>query len=374
MNRTILIRYGEIALKSEPVRKEFEKKLIRNIKSTFKNQSVNATTKRGRIFIKTPKIEESASKIANIPGVVSTSPTWKTKSSIEKIWNIAKKVVKKEFSKKGSFAVRSRRVGNHDYSSQELAEKLGSRILDIMPELTVDLDNPEQELFVEIRKDDAYIFTRIIDGIGGLPVGSQGKVLVLFNGDIESLITTFLILRRGAMACPLFFELKEKPREKAVNLFKKLSKFHPNLELRVIPAFNIQKEVAEKAPEFEDVIKERLFLKIAERVAGEINGKALAIDKNLDYLKSFSLHNTRILEEKINLSVLYPLVGYDKNRMKEIGKLISSKTFEKEKTLTNFTKEKYDIEKIHEAEKNISEECLINSALESLQVYKIEEL
>ncbi|KXA89605.1 hypothetical protein AKJ57_05090, partial [candidate division MSBL1 archaeon SCGC-AAA259A05] len=182
MNRTVLVRYGEITLKSEPVRGEFKKILIDNIKSILEGIPLEIETERGRIFVKTPRPEEVSSRLSRVPGIVSSSPTRRTDASMDEICRLATEIFEENFPAEGSFAVRARRVGSHEFSSKDVEEKIGEEILKENPGMSVDLDSPDHEIHVEIRGDDAYIFTKIVEGIGGLPVGSQGRVITLFSG------------------------------------------------------------------------------------------------------------------------------------------------------------------------------------------------
>ncbi|KXA95170.1 hypothetical protein AKJ37_07030 [candidate division MSBL1 archaeon SCGC-AAA259I09] len=374
MNRTVIVRYGEIAIKSKPVRKKFEKILVENIKTAITETSFEIETERGRIFIDTSETEKVASSVANLPGVVSTSPAWKAEpSSLEGICNFAEKIARRSFSPKGSFAIRSRRMGDHEFSSEDIEEKVGERVLEEIPDLSVNLDSPDQTLYIEIRGGDAYFFTKVIEGIGGLPVGSQKKIIVLFSGNIYSAISTVLLLKRGALACPLFFDTgDEKLRKEALALFKEILKFHPKLELRTVNIQSILEQIPKKvSEELKDMVKERMLIKLAEAIGGKIDAKALASSKSSKQIATLTLHNLGSIEERTDIPVFHPLLGYENEKLAKIGKKINPELPDDEfrKPPSSSKMEKIDPEKIHEIERKIPQESLIESALETLQIY-----
>ena len=189
-----LLRYGEIGTKSPNVRKNFEDILIQNIERMFlkENKEVFIERERGRIFAFTEK--DSANLFSKIFGLVSYSPVKEIPSDIESIRRESREMVD-DF--RGSFAVRARRTGNHDFSSQEAAAEAGEAIFEKKPDLEVDLDKPDHELNLEIRDKLTYLFTEINDAPGGLPLSSQGKVAAYVE-NVNDFVATWLIMKRGA--------------------------------------------------------------------------------------------------------------------------------------------------------------------------------
>lgn len=189
-----LLRYGELATKSHRIRKNFEYILIDNIERTFlrEGQEIYIQRKRGRIFA---YVDPCAGGIfSRIFGLVSYSPVTEISSSKEDILGICGDVWD---GKRGTFAVRARRTGKHPYSSQELARDVGGVVLESNPELTVDLDQPEHVLQVEVRDSKAYIFFDIYPGPCGLPLGSQGK-LAAYVESSNDFLAAWLMMKRGA--------------------------------------------------------------------------------------------------------------------------------------------------------------------------------
>ncbi len=376
MKRTALVRYGEISLKSNQVRKKFEKILIDNIKSSLKEIQHQIIQERGRIFLKTKKPRKVAERIAKLPGIVSTSPTWQTKATMKKIRNTAKEIIEKKFPETGSFAINARRVGEHEYTSEEIEEKIGSYTQEKKPNLRVDLDSPDYELFIEVRKEKAYLFTEKFSGTGGLPVGSQEKVIVPFVNEVDSsVLSTYLLLKRGSPAIPLFFKTEDSPIEKQHRVVKDLKKFHPDLEFGTLEIKHIIDEIPENLQEnLEKIIKYRILLKLGEKVANKLGAEAIIMSENLEETKDLSLHNLKIIQNKISIPILNPLLGLDKSRIEKIKKRIGTFTNGKNlvtPSLSSFRTEKMGMEKVQNLEKEIRKKPLMKRTVKTLEIQKL---
>ena len=194
----IIARYGEIGLKSPKIRSRFERKLVENIKATFE---CDVQRNQGRIYINPMDFEDGVEKLNNVFGVVSYSPAVSTKTTFEDIdktlseytQNLIKENVLDENTK---FAIKCRRVGTHDFTSQEMAGHCGGVVRSVV-QAPVDLTNPDLTIFVEIREGDTYIFHEKIKGPGGLPLGTQGKVVVLLSSGIDSPVAAYMMMKRG---------------------------------------------------------------------------------------------------------------------------------------------------------------------------------
>lgn len=190
-----LLRYGEIGTKSTTIRKHFENILIDNIERFFLTRDKEVITEKkglGRIFAYT--YEENSYLFSRIFGIVSYSRVKEISSNLEDIEQEAKNFARDIV---GSFAVRARRVGQHEYTSQDIENEIGRIILKENPNLQVDLDEPENEFHIEIRHSRAYIFIEIEDGPGGLPLSSQGKFAACIK-DRYDFLATWMIMKRGA--------------------------------------------------------------------------------------------------------------------------------------------------------------------------------
>lgn len=190
----IIVRTSEITLKSKFVRRSLEKKLKQNIRKGLKTKKIKGKveSRKGRIIVETGDIEKASHVLKHVFGIVSFSSCIRMK--LDKLYSFMEENAKK-LIKGGTFAVITNRVGDHPFTSQDLAKDIGEIIVK-KTKKKVDLKHPESEIFVEVRHDDAYVYTEKIKGHGGIPVGSQGKVVCFVNGK-DGIIAAWLMMKRG---------------------------------------------------------------------------------------------------------------------------------------------------------------------------------
>ncbi len=194
----LLVRFGELALKSPYVRRQLRDRLVANIQDLFAVEGVECLTRadHGRIYVDVDDVPAASSALRRVFGIVSFSPARETTSDVEDIARVVLELAKDRLHGGGSFAIRARRSGTHPYTSQDLAKLLGRRIQDRIPKTTVDLDAPQVEIHVEVRENRTYVFTEVVDGPGGLPMGSQGRGLALVDSD-PGMVAAWLAMKRG---------------------------------------------------------------------------------------------------------------------------------------------------------------------------------
>ncbi|MHA1115564.1 MAG: THUMP domain-containing protein [Candidatus Heimdallarchaeaceae archaeon] len=211
----LLVRFSEIGIKSKKTRQWFTSILVNHIRyclNYFNIQDFRVSNQYSRIFVSTDELEKAERIVsAFVPGVKSISKTIKCPSELEEIKNVIEKQLLNEIQTHSSFAVRVKRVGTHPFTSMELAAEIGSFILEkcSSKQLKVDLTSPEYTLFIEVREKDAYLFHAKEEGLGGLPVGCQGRVLILVEGKKEDLANILKMYQRGANTTICSF----KPRD-----------------------------------------------------------------------------------------------------------------------------------------------------------------
>ena len=206
----IIIRYGEIALKAKYTRNYFENKLIGNIKKTFKQNKIsnNIIKEWGRLYLETNDIDNSIKILKKIFGIVSISPAIKNKTDLNEVSHSVCDIAKKILTKNNSFALRVNRVGNHEFTSQDVAIKIGNDIVE-KTKSKVNLSFPDFEIYIDIRYKDTYIFLKKIEGAGGMPVGTQGNILAIID-DKKSILSAWYLLKRG---CKVIFYIKKSNLE-----------------------------------------------------------------------------------------------------------------------------------------------------------------
>lgn len=197
---TLLIRYGELGLKSEGVRRRFEQALVQDIRRKHLLAGVPCiiSSVRGRLFADSDDWRRSCEILSRTFGVVSFSPVTKTTSELDGLKDVVRDFSAPLFFKGASFAVRARRTGSHPYTSQQLAAELGSVILESFEDLglKVDLEEPDAEVSVEVRGKEAYLYSSVVAGPGGMPKGTQGKVLSLVESR-RGVASSWLMMKRG---------------------------------------------------------------------------------------------------------------------------------------------------------------------------------
>ena len=324
----IIARYGELGLKSPRVRGRFERKLSSNIKSSF---SCEIDINQARIFIFPEDFDEAIANLSKIFGIVSFSPAISTHTSYEEIEKTLDNYVD-ELEKKGlitcdtKFAIRCRRVGSHDFSSQELAAFAGSVVVKKLS-CPVDLTNPQLEIFLEVREDDTYIFHEKIKGPGGLPLGTQGKLVSLISSGIDSPVSTYLMMKRGCEIIAIHFDnepfTQAKSRENFELLVETLKTYSSGVpfNVKVVKYGDYLQKVRDDAPEkMTCILCKSGMYKIAETLA--IDTKALGIvdGSSVGQVASQTLPNILATRENVSVPILSPLIGMDKVEIEKIAK------------------------------------------------------
>lgn len=226
----ILIRYGEIALKSNATRRRFEEKLLRNIRHALQKHGIQHKLQHewGRIYLCPNDIAEATQVLQTIFGIVSFSHA--TKYEIDDLALLSQRVAEyceKLLNDKKSFAVRATRTGTHSFTSQDVAIKTGDAIRKTTG-ASVNLDDPDMEVFIEVRENTAFVFTEKINGPGGLPLGTQGRLAIIIENPY-SILAAWLLMKRG---CDPLFILVNNEIEALLQTVMK--KWNVSLNKRVV--------------------------------------------------------------------------------------------------------------------------------------------
>ncbi|EHP89517.1 tRNA uracil 4-sulfurtransferase ThiI [Methanotorris formicicus] len=367
----IIVRYGEIGTKSKQTRKRFEEFLAKSIRKLLQKYDIHPDVSilHTRLLVEVNKedFEKTLELLKKVPGISSFSPCIECKLDIGNIVKIAKKVVKDELKSidkdEITFAVKTQRVQKYfPLTSPEINSIVGEKIMGAFG-LKVDLKNPDILVEIEVLKDKAFVFTKRIEGIGGLPVGTQGNVLVLMSDGIDSSVATYLMVRRGCNATLLHLKLSEDGLKKVRNLAEILSDYDCDLRFVVKDFKDELKDIKEKLEklnkeEYTCIFCKRTMLKIAEKYAKDLGCDAIVTGDNLGQVASQTLKNLRAISEGTELPILRPLIGMDKNEIIEIAKKIGTFEVSTSKEIRCFAVPKYpitkaDIEKIREIERKL---------------------
>jgi thiamine biosynthesis protein ThiI len=287
-----LVRYGEIGLKAKETRKRFERCLQKNIQYALQTQKIPCTIKKslGRIYVHTDLIDQSLSILKNIFGIVSVSPTLETISDIEQIAATALEIAKQKIHPNNSFAIRATRTGFHTFSSQDVAIRVGQDIVNTLHN-PVDLTNPDQEIYIDIRDERAFIFTKKIFGVGGLPLGSQGNVLI-FVTTPHSFLAAWYLMRRG---CTPIFAISSKELEPLVNKLQKKWYF-------ITQWYRINNE--------KNMIIEQL-----QNLVDQTKSEAVVTDHFLSQNPTETIFQLMQLKKSIKVPVIHPLIAMEQKEI-----------------------------------------------------------
>ena len=330
----IIARYGEIGVKSSGVRSQFEKRLVKNIKATF---DCSVDRNQGRIYIYPKQFDEGIEKLNMVFGVVSYSPAVSTQFTFDKLNETLTSYVEQLISENvldinTKFAIKCRRVGTHDVSSQEIAAYCGSVVKNVV-DAPVDLSNPDLTIFVEVRDDDAYIFHEKIKGPGGLPLGTQGKVVCLISSGIDSPVAAYLMMKRGceviALHCNNDPFSGPKVTENFNLLIDRLDEYANGFTIkrRVIDYGEYLTVAKQKAPEkMTCVLCKSGMYRIAEKLAQKLGADAIVDGSSIGQVASQTLPNILATRYGVDIPILSPLIGLDKEEITEIA--IKIGTFE----------------------------------------------
>jgi thiamine biosynthesis protein ThiI len=315
---SILVRYGEIGIKSDRVRSRYESALVKNIEKalSFCEIPFDAVVRDfGRIFVQTQDVA-AALTIARVFGVVSVSPVQTSTATLDAMKDAALQIISPLLTQGKSFAIRARRTGTHDYSSKDIGVVVGG-VIEQATTAPVRLKKPDVELFIEVRAERAYIYTEFIDGVGGLPLGTQGKVIVLLSGGIDSPVAAWLMMKRGCTIIPLFFDCEpytgNAERERALAVVKALAVWAGRpLNLGIVHHGANLNQFKSLAPRTSCVLCKRMMYRIAASIAKEEHAHGIVTGESIGQVASQTTKNLLAIDEASDVPVYRPLVGLDK--------------------------------------------------------------
>jgi len=334
----VLVRYGEIGLKSPGVRRHLEVLLHNHLAIMLNRHHVPYTEisrERGRFFIHTTAPEEASKACSRVFGVVSASPTWRVSVQLETITSAIADLGPHLLQKDQSFAVRARRLKTHPFTSQDIAAQAGSAVMQRMTAaghpVTVNLDAPDVEIHVEARQRFAYIFTDILPGPGGFPYGSQGTVIGLHSGGLDSPVAQWLLMKRGARVIPLYFDTDapntQRLHVRAIDSINALAEWIPakNFELLIIPFYEVLTKLQHsRHPKLTCILCKRMMYRLGAMVAAREEAKALVTGEMLGQVASQTLANLNVLSSAVAIPILRPLVGLDKSDTMTLARRIGT--------------------------------------------------
>ncbi len=335
MTNMFLIKYGEIGIKGRN-RGVFEDALVKQIRIALDAADGEFFTRkeRGRIYVNCSgdwNCDETVNALTHVFGIVGIAPVVEcgcdTYETLEK--NVLEYMKNEHGGETATFKVKVRRV-NKDFprSSMETDADLGEAILNNFPTLTVDVHNPDILLDVEIR-DKAYIYSKIIPGPGGMPVGSNGSAELCLSGGIDSPVAGWMIAKRGVTIDAVYFHAppytSERARQKVVDLARIVAKYSGPIRLHVVNFTDIQLYIYDQCPHEElTIIMRRYMMRIAEHFAKEDKCLGLVTGESIGQVASQTMQSLMCTNAVCTMPVYRPLIGFDKSEIVDISKKIGA--------------------------------------------------
>ena len=388
MKEIILCKFGEIVLKGAN-RRHFEEVLVKDLKyrlhnfGKFEVRNVQSTITIEPMddFADLEGAFEAACRVFGIAAVVRAAVAEKNMESIKEI---AKSYIPTFLAGKKTFKVEAKRSDKlFPLSSPEISATIGGEILSVCPRMRVNVHNPDITVRVEVRDRAAYIHAGQFQGAGGLPVGTNGKGLLLLSGGIDSPVAGWMMAKRGVKLEALYFEsmpyTSEQARQKVIDLAQLVARWGGSMQLHVVSLTDIQEKLVKACDEeYFTLLLRRYMMELANRVAEKTNCEALITGESLGQVASQTMQALGVTNAMARYPVFRPLIGMDKEEIVQIARRID--TFDTsilpyEDCCTVFTpkhpKTRPVLERVVEQEQKLPFAQLCDEAMETLQTFHI---
>ena len=380
MKNVLLVRMGEIFLKGDN-RMFFIKALVRHIKKAVDGTGASVELTQGRIFLRDiTDMEDVIRRVTRVFGVHSVSPVVQCEKTMDAICREAVEMMK---PLSGTFKCAARRADKRfPLDSMQINEEVGYQVLTACPQLTVDVHKPQHELNIEVR-ENAYLYVEKIPAVGGMPVGTNGKAMLLLSGGIDSPVAGYMIAKRGVQLNCIHYHsfpfTSEQAKQKVIDLARQLSAYAGPIRMYVVPFTELQQELYQKCPESQlTILMRRYMMRIANRIAHRANCSALITGESIGQVASQTMDGLCCTNAVCDMPVFRPLIGFDKTEIMDYAEKIG--TYETsilpyEDCCTIFTPKhpqtKPRVEQLIESEKLIDGEGLIRRAIEGIEILNI---
>ena len=384
-----IVRCGEVALKGMN-RPYFERILLERLKNALKcYEQVDAKWVTGLMFVRVdasiPRMEV-VKKCSSVFGVASVSPAVEAPKDIDAIGKAAAEFMLKLIEEEGikTFKIKGKRADKtFPVESPEIAKQVGAIVLKTCKVLKVDVHNPDCELFVDVRHEGAYIFRDKIKGFGGLPLGTNGKGLILMSGGIDSPVAAFMMAKRGMQIEAVHYHsypyTSPRAQQKVEELCGVLAGYMGTIKMHVINLLPIQEEIVKNCPEDETTLLVRRFMmRIAEQIAIKNHDMMLITGEDLGQVASQTAEALVVTDAVVKMPVMRPLIAMDKvdimDKAAEIGTYdISIQPYEDCCTvfLPKHPVTKPKLERIEQSESKLDVEALVQAAVASEEIVEI---
>ncbi len=386
MKQIILVKYGEIILKGLN-RHAFEDLLIKNIRAALRPNKADIWRAQATIYVDMADenvIDDAVESLKKVFGIVSIIKAYVLSKDFEKLKEEAKVCLKEELINAKTFKVEAKRADKkYPLTSPEICRELGGHLAESYPNLAVDVKNPEKLVTAEVRETNIYVYCNREKGLGGMPVGSNSKGVLLLSGGIDSPVAGFMCAKRGlGLESVHFFShpyTSERAKEKVLSLAATLGKYTGGMKVHIVPFTDIQLEIKEKCPEDQlTIIMRRFMMAIAEKVAEKIGAKALVTGESIGQVASQTVEAMYVTNEIVKMPVFRPVIGMDKEEIITIARQIDTfetSTLPYEDCCTVFTPRhpltKPKLENIEKSEKLVDFDRLVKEAVSGIETVEV---
>jgi thiamine biosynthesis protein ThiI len=328
MNKLIIIKYGELTTKHDNIN-FFIKTLKDNIEKNLKGISYEIIYDIGRMFIRTDDYDKVVNILSNTFGIHEINVGYELlDDNFDNIASSLLDLVKSKDFK--TFKVETKRSNkNYPINSMEVSKRLGGVILKNIGGISVDVNNPDLLIRVEIRINKVYIYFDKIEGIGGYPVGSLGKGMLMLSGGIDSPIAGYLAMKRGIRLECIYFDspphTSENAKNKVLDLASVLSSYSSYMKVHIIRFTEIQEAIYKNCPkEYMITIMRRMMYRIAESIAYKNNCKVIINGESVGQVASQTLTSMACINEVVKMPVLRPVACFDKIEIINLAKKVNT--------------------------------------------------
>ena len=390
---TFLLKYGEIGIKGKN-RYLFEDALVRQVRRALEpvDGEFQVYKSQARIYVDCEgdyDYEDAVEHLKRVFGLVGICPVVRLED--QGFDQLKKDVVaymdEMYPDKKFTFKVESRRAKkSYPMNSMEISRDLGEAILEAFPEIRVDVHHPDVQVNIEVR-NQIYVYSQIIPGAGGMPVGTNGKAMLLLSGGIDSPVAGYMISKRGVGLEATYFHAppytSERAKQKVVDLAKIVTRYEGSIRLHVVNFTDIQLYIYDQCPHDElTIIMRRYMMRIAEHFARKDGCLGLITGESIGQVASQTMQSLAATNDVCTLPVYRPVIGYDKQEIVNISEKIG--TFETsiqpfEDCCTIFVAKhpvtKPNLDVIRRSEEKLAEKIdeLVKEAIDSAEIIEVEE-
>ena len=388
MKEILLCKYGEIVLKGAN-RRYFEDTLLKTIRFRGKHFGKFEVNRSQSTIVIEPMTEDSDidgmfETVSKVFGIVGISRCAVCEKDMDSISQMVREYVPQFLEGKKTFKVEAKRSDKRfPLNSPQISAEIGGVILSMMPKLRVDVRQPEITVHVEIREHRAYIHAGQFKGAGGMPVGTNGKAMLLLSGGIDSPVAGYMIAKRGVQLEAVHFEsfpyTSERAREKVLDLARIVSQYAGSFNVHVVSLTHIQEELVNNCEEdYFTLILRRYMMAIADRLAHRSSCGGLITGESLGQVASQTMQALGVTDPVATLPVFRPCIGMDKEEIIQIARKIG--TFETsiqpfEDCCTVFTpkhpRTRPELDKVLEQQNRLDFEALVQEALDGAYVERI---